>query len=47
MPTLTRFLLVLTVLGAIAYGGMFALVTLVDPATREMSHPISDQRFER
>ena len=47
MPTLTRFLLILTVLAAIAYGTMFALVSFIDPATREMSHPIAKERFER
>ena len=47
MPTLTRFLVVLAFLGIVAYGTMFALVALVDPATREMSHPIAKERFER
>jgi hypothetical protein len=37
MPTLFRFLTVLAVLAAIAYGAMFALVTFVEPRKGEMS----------
>ncbi len=47
MPTLTRFLIILLLLGAVAYGTMFTLVNFVDPATREMGHPIAKERFER
>ncbi len=47
MPTLTRYLIILLFLGAAAYGTMFALVNFIDPATREMGHPIANERFER
>ncbi|MBB4304902.1 hypothetical protein GGD81_003967 [Rhodobium orientis] len=47
MPTLTRYIAVLVILASIAYGTMFALVTYVDPATRQMGYPISDDRFNR
>lgn len=37
MPTLFKFLTVLAILAGIAYGGMFALVTLVEPKPGEMT----------
>ncbi len=37
MPTLIRFLAILAILAAIAYGGMFALVRYVDPKPGEMT----------
>lgn len=37
MPTLIRLLVLLLVLAGIAYGAMFALVTLVDPGEKEVS----------
>lgn len=37
MPSLIRFLFTLAVLGAILYGGMWALVLYVQPNPREMS----------
>ena len=37
MPSLIRFLFTLAVLGAIAYGAMWALVMYVEPHPREMS----------
>jgi len=47
MPTLTRFLIIVLILGGIAYGAMFSLVAFTEPASRQMSHPISDDRFNR
>lgn len=37
MPTLFKFLTILAILAGIAYGGMFALVTLVEPKPGEMT----------
>lgn len=37
MPSLFRFLLLCGILGGLAYGGMFALVTYVKPTPREMT----------
>lgn len=37
MLSLVRFLVVLAVIGGIAYGGMFALVSFVEPNPREMT----------
>lgn len=37
MPTLFRFLTVLAILAGLAYGGMYALATLVEPSKGEMS----------
>jgi hypothetical protein len=40
MPSLFRFLAILLVLGALAYGAMYALATYVKPATRPMEAPV-------
>ena len=37
MPSLIRFLFVVGSLGALIYGGMWALATYVEPEPREMS----------
>jgi len=37
MPSLIRFLIVLLFLAGLVYGGMVALVALVEPQTREMT----------
>ncbi|WP_223479765.1 histidine kinase [Oricola indica] len=37
MPSLIRFLFTLAVLGGIAYGAMWALVSYVEPTPREMT----------
>ncbi len=37
MPTLIRFFLFIAFLGALVFGGMIALVTLVEPADKEVS----------
>jgi len=45
MPSLFRFLFVLGVLAALAYGAMFALVVFVEPETRPMSVTIPADRL--
>ena len=37
MPTLIRFFLFLAFIGVLVFGGMIALVTLVEPADKEVS----------
>lgn len=37
MPTLIRLLIIVLVLGGLAYGGMYALVALVEPAEEEVT----------
>ncbi len=37
MPSLIRFLITLLFLGALVYGGMFALSVLVEPREKEVS----------
>ncbi len=45
MPSLIRFLVFLGVLAGLAYGGMFALVTMVEPQTREMTIRVPTERL--
>lgn len=45
MPSLFRFLFIVGVLGAIVYGGMWALVTYVEPQQREMSQTLPANRL--
>ena len=40
MPTLFRFVVILCVLAALVYGGMVALVHLVNPKQGEMTVPV-------
>lgn len=40
MPSLIRFLIVVAVLAALAYGAMLALVTYVQPVPRPMEQAI-------
>jgi hypothetical protein len=40
MPTLFRLLITLLFLGGLAYAGMFALVTFVEPTPKEVSQRI-------
>lgn len=37
MPTLFRFLFVVALLGGLAYAGMWALATFIEPQPREIS----------
>ncbi|WP_170975744.1 hypothetical protein [Rhizobium sp. FY34] len=45
MPTLFRFLLVLGILGGTVYGGMVALVFLVEPSAREITVRLPSERL--
>ena len=45
MPSLIRLLVVLGLIGAVIYGGMVALVMLVEPSQREMSVRIPSERL--
>jgi hypothetical protein len=45
MPSLLRILVVVGILGGIGYGAMFALATLVDPKTRDISVTVSPDKF--
>ncbi|GLK82018.1 hypothetical protein [Ancylobacter defluvii] len=47
MPSLIRLLVVLAVLGGVAYGIMWSLATLVEPQKREMSVPVPQERFAK
>jgi phage shock protein PspC (stress-responsive transcriptional regulator) len=47
VPSLVRFLTILAVLGAIAYGIMYALVTFVTPEPREMMQTISPTKLNK
>lgn len=46
MPTLFRLVLILAVLVGVAYAGMFALATLVEPQPREMSHTLPPAKLK-
>ena len=37
MPTLFRFLFVVALIGGLAYAGMWALATFIEPQPREIS----------
>jgi hypothetical protein len=47
MPSLLRLLLAVGILCGLAYGAMQALVTLVDPKTREITVTVPPDRFVR
>lgn len=47
MPTLTRLLLVLLLLGAIGYGAIYALGNLVEPREREIEVRVQKDGFGR
>ena len=46
MPSLIRLLVVLGLIAAVIYGGMVALVALVEPRQREMTIRIPPERLE-
>lgn len=46
MPTLFRFLFILAVLAGMAYAGMVALVTFVEPTPREMTIRVPKAKFQ-
>ncbi|NVK34144.1 MAG: hypothetical protein HWE23_06680 [Rhodobacteraceae bacterium] len=47
MPTLTRLILVLIILGALGYGAVYGLANLVEPQKREMTVRIKKEGFGR
>ena len=46
MPSLIRLLVVLCLMGAAVYGGMVALVMLVEPTPREMTVRVPNDRLQ-
>ena len=46
MPSLIRLLVVLGLIVAVIYGGMLALVILVEPNPREMSVRVPPERLQ-
>ena len=45
MPTLTRFVVILGILAALAYGAMFTLVAYVEPRQGEMTVRIPPEKI--
>jgi hypothetical protein len=46
MPSLIRLLVVLALIAGVVYGGMIALVMLVEPTPREMTVRVPNERLE-
>ena len=46
VPTLFRFLAVIAVLAGLVFGGMIALVLLVEPQPREMIETVPPSRLQ-
>lgn len=47
LPSLFRFLLIVGILAGLVWGGMFALVTFVEPTPREMTQTIPPQKLNQ
>ncbi|HMF06927.1 MAG TPA: histidine kinase [Methylocella sp.] len=47
MPSLIRFLVIVGILVGLAYAGMIALVTFVEPVPREMTQTIPPARLNK
>jgi hypothetical protein len=47
MPSLLRFLMVVGLLGGLAYGGIYSLARYVEPQPREIVVTISPDKFLR
>jgi hypothetical protein len=45
MPSLLRFLIVIAVLGAVIYGGLYSLAHFVEPKPREITVSIPPEKF--
>jgi hypothetical protein len=45
MPSLLRFLSVIAILGALVYGGIFALAHFVEPKPREITVSVPPDKF--
>jgi hypothetical protein len=46
MPSLIRLLVVLGIIAGVIYGGMLALVIIVQPQQREMSVRVPNERLQ-
>jgi hypothetical protein len=47
VPSLIRFLVIIGILAGLAYAGMIALVTFVEPQPREMTQAIPPGRLNK
>ncbi len=47
VPTLTRLLIVLLILGALGYGAVYSLATFVEPREREITVRVKKDGFGR
>jgi hypothetical protein len=47
MPSLFRFLTVLGILGALVFGGLFAVAVLLEPEQRDMSTSVPGVKVRR
>ena len=47
MPSIIRFFMIIGILAALVYGGMYALVTFVEPNPREMTVRIPSERINK
>jgi hypothetical protein len=47
MPTLFRFALIAALFGGAAYGVLFALATLLEPAPREVTVTVPPARYAK
>ena len=47
MPTIFRFIVIVTVLGAAGYGGLFLLATRFEPEPHEVSKPIGAVKIRK
>jgi hypothetical protein len=45
MPSLIRILVIIGIIGAIGYAAIFALATLVEPKTRDMTITVTPDKF--
>jgi hypothetical protein len=47
MPSLIRFLLIVSILAGIVWGAMIALVSFIEPHPREMTQTIPPSRLNK
>lgn len=47
MPSIIRFALICVVIAGVAYGMLFALATLLEPAPREVTVTVPPSRYAR
>ncbi len=47
MPTIFRFFLIVAVLGAAGYGGLFLLATKFEPEPQDVSKPIGNVKIRK